>query len=42
VRASNQALVEKIEGDWAAAGLPTFKEFLRRQLEERRRAAKGA
>ena len=38
VRASNQALVEKIEGDWAAAGLPTFKEFLRRQLEEKKRA----
>ena len=38
IRQSNQALVEKIEGAWAAAGLPTFKEFLRRQLEERRKA----
>ena len=38
VRQSNQVLVEKIENAWGAAGLPTFKEFLRGQLEERRRA----
>ena len=39
IRASNKALVEKIESDWAAAGLPTFKEYLRSQLEARRKAA---
>lgn len=39
VRQSNQELVEKIEAAWAAAGLPTFKEFLRRQLEARKKLA---
>lgn len=39
IRASNKALVDKIEGDWAAAGLPTFKEYLRNQLEARKKAA---
>jgi hypothetical protein len=36
VRLSNKDLGEKIETAWAAAGLPTFKEFLRRQLEARK------
>jgi hypothetical protein len=36
VRTSNQALVEKIEAAWTAAGLPTFKEFLRKRLEARK------
>ena len=38
VRQSNKQLVDRIEADWAAAGLPTFKEFLRRQLEMRKKA----
>lgn len=37
VRMSNKELGEKIEGAWMAAGLPTFKGFLRKQLEERKR-----
>ena len=41
VRTSNKELSEKIEGAWSQAGLPTFKDFLRRQLEERR-AKRGA
>ena len=40
VRASNRDLSQKIEAAWAAAGLPTFKEFLRKQLE-RRKSQKG-
>jgi hypothetical protein len=36
VRASNKELGEKIEAAWAAAGLPTFKEFLRQQLMARK------
>jgi len=36
IRASNQALVDKIESAWALVGLPTFKEFLRQQLAQRR------
>jgi len=38
VRASNKALGEKIEAAWSAAGLPTFKDFLRRQLMARKGA----
>jgi len=41
VRASNQELVEKIEADWAKAGLPTFKEYLRKQLAARRAKKEG-
>lgn len=32
----NQALSEAIEAAWIHAGLPTFKEFLRRDLERRK------
>jgi hypothetical protein len=39
VRVSNKELGERIEAAWASAGLPTFKEFLRRQLEARKQAA---
>jgi hypothetical protein len=39
VRQSNKELGERIEAAWAATGLPTFKEYLRRQLDERRKAA---
>lgn len=36
IRASNKELTEAIETAWAKAGLPTFKEYLRKQLEARR------
>jgi hypothetical protein len=36
VRRSNQELVERIEAAWDAAGLPTFRGTLRRQLAARR------
>jgi hypothetical protein len=36
VRASNQDLTERIESAWSAAGLPTFKDFLRQQLLARK------
>ncbi|HVX83508.1 MAG TPA: hypothetical protein VH253_01700 [Phycisphaerae bacterium] len=39
VRRSNQQLVERIEAAWDAAGLPTFRGTLRRQLAARRAAA---
>jgi hypothetical protein len=39
VRGSNKALSEKIEAAWIGAGLPTFKGFLRKQLEERKKRA---
>jgi hypothetical protein len=39
LRTSNKAVTEKIESAWMAAGIPTFKAFLRRQLEERKRKA---
>ena len=35
----NHALAEQIESGWEAAGLPTFKKFLREDLERRRAAA---
>ena len=41
LRDSNKALTEKIEGAWMAAGLPTFKGFLRAQLEARKRRSGG-
>jgi hypothetical protein len=41
VRASNKEVTERIEAAWMAAGVPTFKGFLRRQLEERKRKAAG-
>jgi hypothetical protein len=31
----NQALASRIESDWEAAGVPTFKSFLRRDLARR-------
>jgi hypothetical protein len=37
VRSSNKSLSEKIESAWIAANLPTFKGFLRQQLEERKK-----
>jgi len=37
VRQSNKELGERIEAAWAAAGLPTFKEYLRIQLAARKR-----
>jgi len=36
VRQSNKDLATKIEAAWAEAGLPTFKQFLRAQVEKRR------
>jgi len=39
VRASNKELGERIEHAWSAAGLPTFKDFLRRRLEARKAQA---
>jgi len=36
IRASNKELTEKIEAAWSGAGLPTFKDFLRKQLEMRK------
>jgi hypothetical protein len=36
VRQSNRELGAKIETAWAEAGLPTFKEFLRGQVQQRR------
>jgi hypothetical protein len=36
VRASNKELGERIEAAWAEAGLPTFKTYLRRRLQERK------
>jgi hypothetical protein len=36
VRQSNKELSERIEAAWSAAGLPTFKDFLRQQLQARR------
>ena len=38
LRQSNNELKEHIEAAWTAAGLPSFKEFLRQQLDERKRA----
>ena len=35
----NQKLAEQIEADWAAAGLPTFKQYLRDDLARRAAAA---
>ncbi len=37
----NHALAEQIESAWEAAGLPTFKKFLREDLERRRAAAES-
>ena len=41
LRLSNKDVTERIEAAWAAAGVPTFKGFLRRQLEERKRRCGG-
>jgi len=41
VRTSNKELGERIEHAWSAAGLPTFKDFLKRRLEARK-ARSGA
>jgi hypothetical protein len=39
MRAVNKQLTEAIEAAWVAAGLPTFREFLRQQGARRRAAA---
>jgi hypothetical protein len=39
IRQSNQQLVDKIEAAWSAAGLPTFKDYLRFQLAARKGAS---
>lgn len=36
LRASNKELTEAIEAAWTSQGLPTFREYLRKQLERRR------
>jgi len=36
IRAANKAITDQIEAAWAAAGLPTFKEYLRKDLAARR------
>ncbi len=36
IRASNKQLTEQIEAAWSAAHLPTFKDFLRQQLDARK------
>ena len=36
VRASNKALTDQIECAWSAADIPTFKDYLRRQLAARK------
>jgi hypothetical protein len=42
LRAINKELTERIEAGWVAAGLPTFKEYLKATLAERKlRAAKS-
>ena len=35
----NQKVVETVEGAWADRGVPTFKSYLREDLERRRRAS---
>lgn len=37
LRQSNNDLKDRIEAAWTAAGLPSFKDFLRQQLEARKR-----
>ncbi len=39
LRTINQTLVEAIEQEWACAGLPTFRSFLRDRIAARRRDA---
>ncbi len=41
IRLSNKQVADRIDAAWEAARLPTFKEFLRRQLEQRRGRAAG-
>ena len=36
LRVSNQQMVEKIEAAWVAAGVPTFRDYLRQELADRR------
>ncbi len=38
IRAANKELTEKIEAAWVAQGLPTFRQYLRDQLEKRKQA----
>ncbi len=39
VRRVNAQIIEQIEREWMAAGLPTFRAYLRKQVEARRRQA---
>jgi hypothetical protein len=39
LRASNRALTDRIEAAWTAAGLKTFRQYLRQQLERRKAQA---
>jgi hypothetical protein len=41
IRTSNRVLTDQIESAWAKAGLPTFKEYLRQQLQARRAQRSG-
>jgi hypothetical protein len=38
---SNESIASKIESAWAEAGVPTFKEYLRQDLQRRLAAAKA-
>lgn len=38
IRLANKELTEKIEAEWVRAGLPTFRQYLREQLEKRKQA----
>ncbi len=40
LRAINKELADRIETAWVAAGLPTFKEYLRAQLAQRKESKK--
>ena len=39
VRRANAQIIEQIERNWVADGVPTFRAYLRRQVESRRRQA---
>ena len=41
LRAANKELADRIEAAWVAAGLPTFKEYLRAQLAQRKESKKA-
>jgi hypothetical protein len=39
IRNSNKDLTERVEAAWSQAGLPTFKDYLRQQLQARKSSA---